>query len=496
MKKLFIYSLFLFLFAGTICAANDKKVYLVDVSGSMIGEGSVATVDIFQSVLDELKNAVASMGDNTDIVIIPFAENTYPAIRATSKDKDTLIKQIDNIKIRGKLTNIDAAYTAALKELDTLVETSVFFITDGYHNIGIDTTSLFSKLNDYPRTKAASSCALYYLLCAPQYRGMTICDIFARNERMELIETLALSAGNSDTSTKTKEDVCINNATIDTTNNSTFNLRWWMVLLVLLIIGIIYLLIRFVIPSISKNSQSFGNLAGITDTMAPGLSRSSIPIKIQDNINILNDKKYSPPEKLAALKSFDEELHKLPQEEQDKIYNNLGKNEQTALEKYWESNPLPRNNGHWDGQPGNSNWIPDKNYVPLNKTYNNMDGKTMGQIMSENGVLKIPYKNGYLDASSIAKYSVKIDYRELGKDGLNKLVKEKDREQLHELAFKKLSEKLNMPIEEVKDMKNKLRLVWHEDPDLKTLYLVPREIHDNLSHSGGIKLISCIADFL
>lgn len=49
-----------------------------------------------------------------------------------------------------------------------------------------------------------------------------------------------------------------------------------------------------------------------------------------------------------------------------------------------------------------------------------------------------------------------------------------------------LAEKTGMSLEEIEDMKKSLNLTWHECPDGKTMQLVPTEIHDACSHSGGV----------
>lgn len=45
---------------------------------------------------------------------------------------------------------------------------------------------------------------------------------------------------------------------------------------------------------------------------------------------------------------------------------------------------LSTSNGCWSGEQGNSCWLPDTNYIPNNKHYNNMWGKSWSQILKEN----------------------------------------------------------------------------------------------------------------
>ena len=155
---------------------------------------------------------------------------------------------------------------------------------------------------------------------------------------------------------------------------------------------------------------------------------------------------------------------------------------------------LPKRNGHWTGEPGNSTWVPDPQHKPKNKGYNNMKDKNMEQIMKEQKVKGIPYKDGIPDFSSVSKGKVSFDWeKELGKDGVKKLTgPKKDRKELHEKAFEKLAKEWGMTVDEVKNFKEVNNLVWHEDIDCKTLQLIPREIHDNINHTGGVSLFKII----
>lgn len=143
---------------------------------------------------------------------------------------------------------------------------------------------------------------------------------------------------------------------------------------------------------------------------------------------------------------------------------------------------IPKSHGTWSGEPGNSIWKPDLNYVPKKNQYSNPDNLTWGQILKKYGIDGIPFKNGVPDFKALSRGEVTIDdIRKFLKGGTN-------REELHEEAFKRLAKQRKCSVEEVRKFKEKNNLVWHEDVDCKTLMLVPREIHDNIPHIGGVSI--------
>lgn len=155
-----------------------------------------------------------------------------------------------------------------------------------------------------------------------------------------------------------------------------------------------------------------------------------------------------------------------------------------------QKNALPKRNGHWTGEPGNSNWIPDPNYRPKNKNYSNLDDKDWNQIAKEHGYKDgIPFKNGEPVLNPIEECKVKYPDTEEFKN----LSNTKKREYLQERAFEQLAQQKGISVAEARAYKEKNRLVWHELDDCETLQLVPAEIHNNLTHVGGISLFNIVA---
>ena len=205
--------------------------------------------------------------------------------------------------------------------------------------------------------------------------------------------------------------------------------------------------------------------------------------------------------------------------EKQKILNNLPDDLKAALNKLKKKNGkykrLP-SRGSWAGEAGNSTYKFDPNQVPRSDGYNNTRNLSMRDIIEENNLHRgIDYKNGHPDLSRYAKGSVDVDY---GKHHKNLL--KGNRQSLHEEAFEKMAKEMGITIDELKVIKgdadaaqrlakkwgcsvddvfkrcgnpNRRQYVLHEDPNCKTLRLIPREIHANLPHDGGIEMYKIIA---
>jgi hypothetical protein len=134
---------------------------------------------------------------------------------------------------------------------------------------------------------------------------------------------------------------------------------------------------------------------------------------------------------------------------------------------------IPRSDGKWGGNPGDSVWKPDRDKVPENpKT--NPEGKTWGEILDKYGIKGIPFKDGEPDFSEVSKGTVEIDdFSE-------------DRDDNFDAADEKLAEQRGCTKEEVRKWRQEHHYTWHERGDMKTMDKVPTEVHGNVPHEGGI----------
>lgn len=165
-----------------------------------------------------------------------------------------------------------------------------------------------------------------------------------------------------------------------------------------------------------------------------------------------------PLSKSGETKNFDK-----PMSDYDKplavIYDNM------------RNCPIDGNNGHWDGERGNSNWYPDPDFVPGKA---NPEGKTWSEILSKYGIDHIPFKDGEPDFSEISKGTVEIEpFSDSRTDNFDK-------------ADIELAKQKGCTPEEVAKWRKENGYTWHECKDMKTIQKVPSEVHNNVPHSGGI----------
>ena len=138
-----------------------------------------------------------------------------------------------------------------------------------------------------------------------------------------------------------------------------------------------------------------------------------------------------------------------------------------------------RNAGGWTGDPGNSTWIPDPDYVPQK---GNPEGKTWGEILDKYGIDGIPFNDGEPDFSEVAEAEVQVD--EIGPDRDENYAKAQ--EALAEKWTKEQKDGHDWTPEDVRNYQKKNHLTWHECGDRTTMQLVPAEVHSNVPHSGGV----------
>lgn len=136
-------------------------------------------------------------------------------------------------------------------------------------------------------------------------------------------------------------------------------------------------------------------------------------------------------------------------------------------------NRIPKTDGIWTGEPGDSEWIPDLERVPGNTT-TNPEGKIWGEILEKYDIESIPFKDGEPDFSEICQGEVEIDdFTDNRADNFSQ-------------ADEKLAEQLGKSPEEIAKFRADNKYTWHECKDCKTMQLVPTEVHGNVPHSGGI----------
>lgn len=131
----------------------------------------------------------------------------------------------------------------------------------------------------------------------------------------------------------------------------------------------------------------------------------------------------------------------------------------------------PKENGKWDGERGNSKWVPDSDYVPQKK---NPEQKTWKEILDKYGIDGIVYKDGEPDFSEISKGDVEIEAFSANRDDN------------FDKADIELAKQKGCKPKDVEKWRKENGYTWHECKDMKTMQKVPSIVHNNVSHRGGI----------
>ncbi len=217
---------------------------------------------------------------------------------------------------------------------------------------------------------------------------------------------------------------------------------------------------------------------------------------IENDYAILRSSTASAEQKSHAIRNIDIKYREEPLLEQQR-YDEMPDDIRQILDRYQRLrysntgyNHTPKTGGIWEGERGNSVFYPDRDVRPSNKGYSNMENKTWGQILDENNIVGIKYINGEPDFSPIVKMQTTMDFEsEISEAARKQLLSTPvNREQLHEEFYVKLAKENNCTVDEIITFKESNNLVVHESPDCKTLLLLPREIHDNLPHTGGVDM--------
>lgn len=149
-------------------------------------------------------------------------------------------------------------------------------------------------------------------------------------------------------------------------------------------------------------------------------------------------------------------------------------------------NALPQN-GDWTGEKGDSTWKPDRETTPdpENKKGGNPDNQTWDKILDKYGIDGIEFRNGYPDFSNVSVGETKV---EPFTDSRDKNFRQAD-EKLAEQWSNEKKDGKEWTARNVAEWRKENGYTWHECEDCKTMQLVPKEIHNNTPHSGGISEI-------
>ena len=141
---------------------------------------------------------------------------------------------------------------------------------------------------------------------------------------------------------------------------------------------------------------------------------------------------------------------------------------------------IPQSAGVWRGEPGNSKWISNREEIPK-QPYGNK--RTWGEILDENGIDGIEFKDGEPDFTPISQGNVKIkDFTTNRDDNFYQA----DQILAQQWSQENKNGKNDWSISDIRKYRKEKKLTWHERSDMQNMDLVPQEVHGNIPHTGGI----------
>lgn len=228
----------------------EKRIYLLDLSGSMVGQGSVKTDNVLEKMKSDLKATVDWTFLPTDFVFIPFTDRLLPEFYGVDTIKQELITKISSIGIEVGNTDIASAWECALGKLDSAKVNYIFLLSDGYHNRGISKTGLNSLLKSWPQSAGRCDAEAYFVLLSPKYRTSEIAGIFDETDRMSIVETMNICRQNFDVE-KTEQQSDNTIAVVSDDTDKSCSLLWLWILIAIVLIALIIWTIVYWWPQIS-----------------------------------------------------------------------------------------------------------------------------------------------------------------------------------------------------------------------------------------------------
>lgn len=207
---------------------KEKRIYLLDLTGSMEGRGTGVTYDILSTVKNNLSSTLDGIEDkNTEIVIIPFTNKPREAIHSFISEKDYLHRTVGDMKVLPGDTNIADAWEEGIRNLDSTKVNYIFLLTDGLHNTGPSKDVLFERLSNWQNISQGHYYYAFYVMLTPNAKEMEICSIVDSTTNMWLIESMDINASLIKTSINTRKNIYNNPKTSISfsTNNSRIKLE-------------------------------------------------------------------------------------------------------------------------------------------------------------------------------------------------------------------------------------------------------------------------------
>ncbi|MEK6451189.1 VWA domain-containing protein [Myroides sp. C2723] len=170
---------------------KEKRIYLVDLTASMEGKGSVDTPNIFQEVKQSLVNTINNIkSDDTEVTFIPFTNKVHGISNFIIKDKSEIVDYINNLEIKKGDTNIVDAWKAGVAQIDTTKVNYFFMLTDGLHNTGPDKEVLFNDISKWSNFSKNKYFFAFYVMLTEHANEVGIAQAINSSSQIWMIKSM------------------------------------------------------------------------------------------------------------------------------------------------------------------------------------------------------------------------------------------------------------------------------------------------------------------
>lgn len=172
---------------------DERRIYLIDLTRSM--EGFNGSEDIFENVKDQLRQTITAINDtSTEIFLVPFTDQVKGQFNTSIANKDSILNYIDGLKTMKGDTNILDAWKKGVELLDSTKINYMFMLTDGIHNAGEPSDSLYNELREWHLHTAGKYQFAFYVLLSEAANEQEVCRIVENSKQMWLVPSMSLQA--------------------------------------------------------------------------------------------------------------------------------------------------------------------------------------------------------------------------------------------------------------------------------------------------------------
>ena len=271
-----------------------KDIFLIDVSRSMQGRGSVSTPNVFDEVKRELSSAL-SKAKHSRVVLIPFSDKVRAGLSVELPQDSSLVSSyIERLNTSEGRTDIYRAWMAGLDSLHSDASGNrLYLITDALHNskkYSLDSLRSLLSLWEGENKEA------YLVLLDPAFDSSELASEFRSHERMHVVNSLQGMYDQVELDTIQKEDAVVPAKVANSTAEADGSFPWWLWVLLAVLLGAI-------VTYIASKLGIFGRTTDKVITGARALAVVERNGRLEPAIN--NLKEYGD----AYPQEFNEELH-------------------------------------------------------------------------------------------------------------------------------------------------------------------------------------------